>query len=551
MSPQKVFPYLLWLILMSTSYASAASFTASVDRTQLNAEESVELTLESDDTSYFSAPDLTPLKPFFELLASKQVNRFSSLSGQARPINQWILTLLPKQTGFVVIPPLSLGTLQSAPINLHVQEHQVIKQPQLAPVYIDTQLDQEQVYVQAQAVLTLRIHHTIPLFSDGNLTPLLIDNARVEPLGKPRTFEQHINGVRHGVIEVRYAIFPQQSGLIEIPAQTFSATLAGHDPQSLTPFSASPGQRIEVKSARIPLQVKDIPDAYPEHATWLPARQVTLQQQWTPALEENLITGTALTRIISLQADGLTDSQLPTIDSPVSSAFKVYVDKPSLSHRYEDYGVVGRREERQAFVFENAGRYKLAATKLPWWNTLTDQLEYAELEQQSFNIKATALSTISVNNALITNTPNMTLVSVRQLRIWQALSLALSLLTLIGFALWWRARHQPAVVIAASNGPSPRSLQDDLKKACLANDPVVTRQALDAWARQHPESLADMTARDETLSQALDTLNSALYSENDSDWQGKALWLAISQLSFDQQLKSSSNDDQLPPLYPP
>ena len=551
MSLQKICIALLcWIAMMSSSVA-AASFSATVKRNQLVAGESFELILESDDTRSFAAPDLSPLKPFFELIASKQVNRYSTLAGQARPINQWILTLLPKQTGFVIIPPLSLGALQTAPINLHVAEQQITQAPQLAPVYIDTQLDQEQVYVQAQAVLTLRIYHAIPLFSDGNLTPLMLDSARVEPLGNPRTFEQHINGVRHGVIEMRYAIYPQQSGILTIPAQTFSATLAGHDPQSLTPFSARPGQRIEVKSATIPLQVKAIPDSYPAQAIWLPARLVTLQQQWTPALEDNPLAGTALTRIISLQADGLPDSLLPAIAAPVSNAFKVYVDKPLLSRRYEEYGVVSQREERQAFVFEQAGEYNLAAIRLAWWNTVTDQLEYAELPPQGFKIKTTAATSALANTGLTSHSENLAVVSVQQLRVWQALSLALGVLSLCGFALWWRARHQPAIAIVTSSGPSPRSLHDDLKKACLANDPVGTRQALDAWVRQHPESLADMAARDETLSQALDSLNSALYSENDSDWQGKSLWLAINQLSFAEPQKNSSSDDQLPPLYPP
>lgn len=550
MSLKNVIFYLVGLLLLATSYASAASFTASVDRTQLNAGESVELTLESDDTSYFSAPNLTPLKPFFELLTSKQANRFSKSAGQTRPINQWILTLLPKQSGFIVIPPLSLGTLQSAPINLYIEENVATPQAQMAPVYIDIQLDQQQVYIQAQALLTLRIYHAIPLFADGNLTPLLLENARVEQLGKPRTFEQYIHGARHSVIEVRYAIFPQQSGELEIPEQTFSATLAGHDPQALAPLSTQVGQRIEVKSARITLQVKAIPDTYPEDALWLPARQVTFQQHWTPALEDDIITGTAITRLISLQADGITDSHLPAISAPMSKAFKVYVDKPSLSHRYEDQGIQSQREERHAFVFESAGQYTVASTQLPWWNTLTDQLEYAELPQQTLKVKATALPPLATPNTAINFTDNRDLVSTQQLRIWQILSLILGILTLIGFALWWRARHQPAIVNLVNTGPSPRSLQDDLKKACLANDPISTRQALDAWVRLHPESLADMAARDATLSQALDTLNSTLYSENNSDWQGLALWLAINQLSFHKQAKSSS-DDQLPPLYPP
>ncbi len=226
------------------------------------------------------------------------------------------------------------------------------------------------------------------------------------------------------------------------------------------------------------MQVKAIPDSYPKQAAWLPARKVTLEQQWTPALEEGLLVGSALTRIINLQAEGLTDAQLPAISPPASSTFKVYVDKPSLSHRFEDDGVVSRREERQAFVFEGAGQNNLAAIKLPWWNTTTDQLEYAELPAQTLKVKA-ALGNGTLNSTAlpgaISNDPPSTL----QLRIWQGLSLVLGLLSMCGFALWWRARHQPAVVIATSNGPSPRSLQDDLKKACLANDPMSTRQALD------------------------------------------------------------------------
>ena len=171
------------------------------------------------------------------------------LTDTERPVTQWILTLLPKQTGFVIIPPLSLGELQSTPINLSISAFKNIGLPALEPVYIDSQIDQESVYLQAQLLLTLRIYHAVPLFADSNLTPLLIDTARVEQLGKPRSFEQHINGVRHGVIEISYAIFPQQSGALEITQQTFSATLAGHDPHSLTPFSAQPGQRIEIGRA--------------------------------------------------------------------------------------------------------------------------------------------------------------------------------------------------------------------------------------------------------------------------------------------------------------
>lgn len=551
MNPRDIAVYCLTcLLLLCMPLAQAASFTASVDRMQLNAGESVQLILESDDTTQFLTPDLSPLKPFFELLSSRQVNRLSTATGVERPVTQWLLTLLPKQTGFVIIPPLSLGDLQSTPINLYIKDVTEQNIGQLEPVYIDTQLDRDWVYIQAQVILTLRIYHAIPLFSDGNLTPLLLDNARVEQLDKPRTFERHINGVRHGVIEVSYAIFPQQNGLINIPPQTFSATLAGHDPHSLTPFTAQPGQRIEVKSARIPLQVKDIPNDYPADAVWLPAQDISLTQSWTPSLDTPINIGTAVTRLLKLQAQGLPSSLLPDITPPASPDYKAYLDQPVFSHQDTELGLTSRREQRQAFVFQTPGQQSLAAIKLPWWNTITDQLEYAELAEQKLHIQTAMFNQVSPALMPSHSQPAAPVALIQQLIFWQTLSALLALLSLAGFILWWRARHQPAVIAASSSGPTPRSLQDDLKRACLSNDANNTRLALDAWARQYPETLADMAARDSTLSAALDALNSALYSENYSDWQGQALWQAIGNLSFNPQAQSS-DDEQLPPLYPP
>ncbi|MEE4464739.1 protein BatD, partial [Azotobacter chroococcum] len=121
--------------------------------------------------------------------------------------------------------------------------------------------------------------------------------------------------------------------------------------------------------------------------------------------------------------------------------------------------------------------------------------------------------------------------------------------TLLGFGLWWHARRQPAIRSAVA-GPSPRSLLDDLRRACQANDTQATRQALDAWARQQPETLAAMAARYVPLSAALDGLNGALYSESGQYWQGDDLWQAIRDLPPAPQSGTPREPSQLPPLYP-
>ena len=112
-------------------------------------------------------------------------------------------------------------------------------------------------------------------------------------------------------------------------------------------------------------------------------------------------------------------------------------------------------------------------------------------------------------------------------------------------------RNELAVIRAAANGPSSRSLLDELRRACLANDPQATRQALDAWARQQPDTLADMAARFVPLSDALDGLNGALYSESGHSWQGEDLWRAIRALPTTEQAPAGAVDNGgLPPLYP-
>ena len=58
----------LLLTLLLACQASAATLVARVDRTQLSLDETVELTLETSDTTVFGKPDLQPLEGLFRVL---------------------------------------------------------------------------------------------------------------------------------------------------------------------------------------------------------------------------------------------------------------------------------------------------------------------------------------------------------------------------------------------------------------------------------------------------------------------------------------------------
>lgn len=542
------FTALLLSLSLWTVGAQAAGLVASIDRSRVNSGETVELTLESSDVTQFGKPDLSALEPLFEVRGTRQVNQLTTLGDDSRATTRWIITLLPKHNGTLVIPPLPLGEYKSQPINLQVVESE--KQDsadKLAPVFIETSLDQDTVYVQAQAILTLRIYHSVSLYDDSSLTPLQIPDARVEQLGESRTYEKVINDLRHGVIERRYAIYPQHSGLLTIPAQMFSATLAETQPaQEPAPQGPKAGKLIRVSSTGLNLTVKPKPADYPADAPWLPARSLSLSESWNPA-PDHVQVGDSMTRSLTLKAEGLASSQLPPLPATETSGLRRYPDQPQLSNQPSDQGLIGIREDREALVPTRIGQIELPPVEVVWWNTLQDHLERSSLPARTLN---------AVNNPSLMveapagNVPATLAVGSEALWYWKLSTLILACTTLLGFGLWWRARWQPAILRAAQTGPSPRTLLDDLKRACQANDPQATRQALDAWARQQPETLADMAARFVPLSDALDGLNGALYSETGHYWQGEELWRAIRAIPIAERVHDPVGDSGLPPLYP-
>ncbi|VVO44119.1 BatD family protein [Pseudomonas fluorescens] len=529
-------------LLLCTVQAQAAELVASVDRSRLNSGETVELTLETTDMTQFGKPDLTPLEPLFEVRGTRQVNQLTTLEGDNRATTRWIITLLPRQTGSVEIASLQLGEAQSQPITLQVvQSETQDSSHQLAPVFIDASLDQNSVYVQAQAILTLRIYHSVSLYDDSSLPPPQIADVRIEQLGESRTYEKDINGLRHGVIEMRYAIYPQHSGEVIIPAQIFNAALV--DATSQVPKS---GKLMRVSSAEIMLVVKAKPSAYPADVPWLPARSLSLSETWNPQPDHAQV-GDSLTRRLTVKAEGLASSQLPPLPATDVNGLRRYPDQPVLGNQNSERGLIGSREDREALVPTRSGAIELPAVEVTWWNTFEDHLEHSSLPAQTLHVAN------NPNLMLDTAAGAPTAISAvggETLWRWKLSTLVLACTTLLGFGLWWRARWQPAILRAAQTGPSPRTVLDELKRACQANSPHATRQALDAWARQQPETLADMAARFVPLSNALDGLNGALYSETGQYWQGEELWRAIKAIPIADRVHDPVGDSGLPPLYP-
>jgi len=525
------------LIALMPLGASASVLLASVDRTRVAVGESFELTLQTNDVTLFGRPDTAPLQAHFDVGDVRQVNQPASLADDRGASTRWIITLVARESGTLTLPGLTLGELRSQPIVLQVLDAEAPATATAEPVFIEARLDQDQVYVQAQVILTLRVYHSVALYDDSTFAAPQLADARVEPLGNRRTYEKVINGVRHGVMETRYALYPQRSGQLTIPALLFTATSVETD-ETGRPRA---GAQVRVRSAQITINVMAKPTVYPADAAWLPARSVTVTESWNPAPEDARV-GDSLTRTLTIKAEGLSGAQLPPLPATDLPGVRRYPDQPQLSDQGTERGLIGSRQEREALVPVRAGDTELPAVEVVWWNTREDHLERTSLPARRLQVTERASAPVSDRPAVAAPAP-------RLLWPWQVATGILFCTTLLGFGLWRRARSQPAVARLAATGPSPRTLLDDLKRACANNDPQASRQALDAWARQQPETLAELAEGYPLLSDALDGLNGALYSEAGRYWQGTRLWQAVSAIPATGRHDLGA-EENLPPLYP-
>ncbi len=519
----RFFALLISLSVALSQLVNAAELEASLAKQQLVLGEQVELSLSYQGPEQFFQPDFSALQQDFELLATQQQTRAKQ--------QHWRLQLRPKRLGRLVIPALTLGAYSSTPLTLEVVSNQPL--PQLdRPLLLEAQLERSTVYLQAQARLTVRLLHRMPLFPDATLSPLQLSSARVEALGPPKVYQVNQDQQHFGVIELNYAIFPQQPGLLEIPALAFSATAAGEQPT-----------RVAASSQPLLLQVLPIPAEYPSDAPWIPARKLEVEHQVLPA-NGNVLQGSPLTYQVKFTAEGLPSSLLPNLSMNLPEGFHLYPEPAQTLEHKQPQGLISEKRLRAALVINPLGQFSIPTPAITWWNTETQQVMRTQLPALAVNVSERPLhAPLPSTKAAAITQPQL-----NPLLFWQLLSGFSLALAALNFYLWRRARRQPAVLVQTTPTESESAFKAVLR-ACENHQPQQARQALDQWITFHPETLHELSQRFPELASALDDLNRCLYSPEAGEWQGTAL-LKVLQALKNQQQSNDASQHNLPPLYP-
>ena len=546
----------LLLSLLIGSAAVQAEVNATVDRQRLALGDTLRLTISAtEDDEDISGVDLSHLEADFEVLQRSTQSNTRIVNGERTHNRQLIVEIVPRRKGMLTIPAFRVGAGLTRPVQVLVSDA-----PQVDPgdetVLFDAELDRDEVYVQGQLILTLRLQQAINL-DRRSISELEMDNAFVLPL-EQQSFQRTIDGRSWLVHEVRYAIFPEQSGTLEIPAQSFSARESR--PRRSLFDTAGSGRLVRRSTPALQVQVLPRPTEYPSGATWLPARAVTLEETWStnPA---TLRAGESITRTIEIRGVGLQGAQLPPISPGASEGLKYFPDQPSINDSETSTGILGSRRDSVAIVPTRGGQVTLPEVQVPWWDTETGELRVATLPARTLDIAAAAATGFDPDPAGVTP-PRTTAEHVApqaqaSMLLWQLIAGVCALGWIVTLLFLWRSRQQanPAAPKEKEN-LSSRAAYKQLLAACASDQAAQARAALIMWSgavtgHDTVTTLASVSGLfgDDALDQQIDSLERSLFSDAPSQWRGAPLAAEVQRL-YKQSLQQQAEPGDSLALYP-
>lgn len=546
--------------LLLVSVAAPAAVTAEVDRTRLYQDEILTLTIRADFPAANEPLDLTALTTLFEVVGQSQTtqSRYSTAQGQER-WREWRLQIQPREIGTLAIPNFSLGGEQSSPIMITVMDPADRQEglPEEA-VILSVSIEDEELYIGQSTTLTINLDYQVRL--QGNFNQLDLSAFKAEKLNEDNTQTRH-GGQPYRRYQLVYRLTPEQDGTLSIPEIRFVGQYESSNyGQTMRMHRIHPG---------IDVEVRPIPASYPANAVWLPAESVTLSDNLGRTIQAGV--NEHLDWQITTRIEGQPATQLPDPLATLSDDdFRLYRNSPEFS----DAGGPQQRTDQAALVFSEPGSYDLPAVRIPWWDTTTDSLRYAELPARTVRIEGisdeamdilTDPSRLDAQDPANGETESADIANGSEnAGIWPWVSASLGIGWLATALVFWAShRYLTRRLRRASQGSqanietqatAPSPAEEAMAQAAHKGDAGAYHAALLRWLRTRPEQNPGMLLLrlDESSQAVLTRLETCLFARQANTTapdraELESLHKAI--MSLPSPYKVTSDDDVLT-LYP-
>ena len=362
----------LLLLCSLISLPLQAAVNAQVNVQTLTLGDALQLTIEADQ-KVRQNPDLSALSTQFRIVGSKQMTISSYTGGEPRFTTRWRVILRPLKQGAISIPAIRVGDERSLPISLTVLANERSASPLLSrQLILETELDTNEIYLHSQSILTVKLFHKQPLPEDARLSHPITTDAVIKPLGEDRRFSTRVRGQNYQVLERRYGIYPQQTGLIRLEPITYN----DGKPRSLD----QPLQKNATEIAVLPQAHQKRP------GYWLPTTQVLFEDNLQPRNSTTM--GQPIKRRLTLEAHGIIASELPALSPLKNELADIQLDNVILEEQMTDKGIISTRSEELTITPYERGEITLQEIRIPWWDVSQDREKEVALAARLINVSA-------------------------------------------------------------------------------------------------------------------------------------------------------------------
>lgn len=554
----KLYTVTLMLLLgvLSIQATHAAGLEAYVNRTSISDQDLVRLTLRIDKTGMSDQPDFSSLRRDFQIVAGPNKNsRTQITNGSFSSLTEISLDLSPLRQGTLTIPSLKWGNDRTQPIQILVSPVSAAqKQRMNDTLFFETEVDSKSIYVQQQLLYKVRLFYSTNLAGNFPEAPVL-GNTIVNALGKENRYTTMISNRRFNVMEKIYAIYPQESGELILPAEQFIGETDGRG-------LFSRGQRVSARSDGHRIEVMPKPAAFPG-ANWLPVKNLNLTAAWSPTPPKFAV-GEPVNLQLLITAKNTTASLIPPLPKIDLETARIYVDPAVTNETMDATGTTATRLETLGIVPKKAGPFTIPEVKVQWWSTETNSLQTATIPAVTYTAEPGSQRQVTLVAAPLIDAKTAPIQQPSETipLYWWAATAGLTLAWLITLLILIQTRRhvsrlEQGEVTSEPVGPSEKQIFAALKAACSNNNTVEIRQQLVAWAQlrwqdQHISKVEDVRRLDEELDTNLANIDQNLYSPDhqpQSTWRGDDLVPILERIRKESS-KPGNRKSYLEPLNP-
>ncbi|HPQ42649.1 MAG TPA: BatD family protein [Syntrophales bacterium] len=371
-------------LLASASGAAQVGVTLSLERSEATPIDTIRMEVKVSGTrSGDTAPVIHGLESF-QVTQGGTSSRVEIVNGKMSSGIDYSYFIQPRKTGVFTIGPAEIevdgNRAKSNTVTLDVKEISQEPGSNRGPVFIEASISSEEVYVEEQAMYTIKLYYRVGI-DDLSLKLPEIDHIVFKQLGRPSEYQTTCGGKAYQVLEVRHSLLASQAGEYAIWSSSMRMTVrqsGGH-----SPFSFLSGRPLTLATDPVVLKVRDLPEkGKPTGFSGL-IGDFQIESGLEPL---SLKAGESATLTIRISGRGNVN-RIPDIDLPEMPFARTYSDKPVMETQDDSHGIGGTKTMKWALVPEKAGRFDVPPLTVSFFNPHTGE----------YTVLKTPLYTLSVS----------------------------------------------------------------------------------------------------------------------------------------------------------